>query len=201
MFLPVSEEEQLDHPDSQQHHAIDLCHCECPFDPVNIVKKLIRKGRAAFFGRDSLVDDRDDDCGQDQVKASIKDGYYCLPPLHGQTVDLGIRHRNLHVVIMPPYAFPKTPLCLIFSRCVDRTDFTVARCRTTLHSQVQSIRGRVSRPHKLLWRHGCLLCPSTGTAAVGWGFLNCRERKQKVGYSLGRKSTNTLFSIERWNVK
>lgn len=167
-FLLVSEEEQLDEPNDQQHHAVDLRHGERPLHPVNVVEEFVRKRRAALFGRDPLVDHRDDHRGEDQVKTGVEEGDDRLPPLHGQTVDLWLRHGDLYVIIMPSYPLPKAPLCVLVTWGVDRTCFPAGRRGATLHARVQIV--RVPCFHELLWSHWCLCCPSTDTAPVVWGF-------------------------------
>jgi len=174
LLLLVSKEEQLDHPNDQQHHAIDLRYCKRPLDPVNIVKKLIRKRRAVLFGRDPLMHNCDDDRCKDQVEGSIKESNHCLPPLRRQTVDFGLWHRDLHIVIMPAYAFPKTPFRILTTWSVDRTGFTGAGHSAALHPRVLIISGRFSGVHKLLWSHGCLHCPPTGVK-----LFNCQEREKR----------------------
>lgn len=96
------------------------------------------------------MDDCDDDCGEDQVKKGIKEGDGCLPPLHGKRVDPGLWDRDLYIVIVPPHAFPETPLCVLGGGGVHWTRFAAGPLVVALHFRIQIVARSVARVDRLL---------------------------------------------------
>jgi len=94
----VFEEDPLDEPESHQDQPVGLGDGEGPRHPVHVVEELVGQRRAHRLVRNPLVDDGDDDGGEDEVDGGVEEGHGGLPPLVGEAVGALLRHGDLDVV-------------------------------------------------------------------------------------------------------
>lgn len=90
--------EPLDEPESDQDQTIDLTDCEGPGHPVHVVKELVWQRGVDGLVRDPLVDDGDNDGGEEEVEECIKESHAGLPPLFREAFALLLWEADLDVV-------------------------------------------------------------------------------------------------------
>lgn len=92
----------LDEPESDQDQPVGLSDIEGPGHSVHVVKELVRQWRVHRLVRHPLVDNGDDDGGEDEVEQGIKESHASLPPLLREAVCPLLRHSDFDVVTVSP---------------------------------------------------------------------------------------------------
>lgn len=96
------QEDPLDEPESDQDQPVGLSDIEGPGHSVHVVKELVRQRRVHRLVRHPLVDDGDDDGGEDEVEQGVEKSHAGLPPLLRKAVRPLLRHSDFDVVAVSP---------------------------------------------------------------------------------------------------
>lgn len=123
------EEEPLDEPESTQDQPVDLSDGEGPRHSVHVVEELVGQRRAHRLVWNSLVDDGDDDGGEDEVECGVEEGHGGLPPLLGETVGPFLRHGDLDILaVFPEPAAQSLDQLVLFQQAAQFTACSAIVC-------------------------------------------------------------------------